>query len=36
LAIVPALVGGLVVGLIVEVSTRYMTGGRYIHHPMAA
>ena len=36
LAIVPALVGGLVVGLIVEVSTRFMTGGRYIHHPMAA
>lgn len=29
LAIVPALVGGLVLGIVVEVVTRYMTGGRY-------
>jgi hypothetical protein len=36
LAIVPALVGGLVIGLVVEVATRYMTGGRYTTaHPMA-
>ena len=31
LALVPALVGGLVVGLIVEIATRYLTGGRYTH-----
>jgi uncharacterized membrane protein YeaQ/YmgE (transglycosylase-associated protein family) len=30
LAIVPALIGGLVLGLIVEVATRYLTGGRYL------
>jgi uncharacterized membrane protein YeaQ/YmgE (transglycosylase-associated protein family) len=36
LAIVPALIGGLVVGLIVEVTTRYTTGGRYLHGPTAA
>ena len=29
LAIVPALVGGLVLGIIVEIVTRYATGGRY-------
>jgi uncharacterized membrane protein YeaQ/YmgE (transglycosylase-associated protein family) len=29
LAIVPALVGGLVLGIVVEVVTRYVTGGRY-------
>ena len=31
LALVPALVGGLAVGLIVEVATRMVTGGRYTH-----
>lgn len=36
LAIVPALIGGLAVGLVVEVVTRFMTGGRYTAHPMAA
>ena len=36
LALVPALVGGLVVGLIVELSTRYVTHGTYVHHPTAA
>ena len=36
LALVPALVGGLIVGLIVELSTRYVTGGTYVHHPTAA
>jgi uncharacterized membrane protein YeaQ/YmgE (transglycosylase-associated protein family) len=37
LAIVPALLGGLVVGLIAEVVTRYMTGGTYTgQHPMSA
>lgn len=36
LALVPALIGGLVVGLIVEVATRYVTGGTYTGHPMSA
>jgi uncharacterized membrane protein YeaQ/YmgE (transglycosylase-associated protein family) len=30
LAIVPALIGGLVVGLVIEVATRFVTGGAYI------
>jgi uncharacterized membrane protein YeaQ/YmgE (transglycosylase-associated protein family) len=29
LALLPALVGGLVLGLIVELATRYLTGGTY-------
>ena len=36
LALVPALIGGLVVGLIVEVTTRLVTGGTYTGHPMSA
>ena len=37
LALVPAVLGGLVVGLIVEFATRFLTGGRYMgHSPMAA
>lgn len=36
LAIVPALIGGLAVGLIVELATRYLTGGTYAGHPSAA
>ena len=36
LALVPALIGGLVVGLLVEVTTRYMTGGTYSGRPMSA
>jgi uncharacterized membrane protein YeaQ/YmgE (transglycosylase-associated protein family) len=37
LAIVPAVVGGLALGVLVELSTRYLTGGRYTTaHPMAA
>jgi uncharacterized membrane protein YeaQ/YmgE (transglycosylase-associated protein family) len=36
LALVPALIGGLVVGLIVEVATRYLTGGTYHGRPMSA
>jgi uncharacterized membrane protein YeaQ/YmgE (transglycosylase-associated protein family) len=36
LAIVPALVGGLVVGIVVELATRFMTGGTYTHHPSPA
>jgi uncharacterized membrane protein YeaQ/YmgE (transglycosylase-associated protein family) len=32
LAIVPALVGGLVVGSVVAVATRYVTGNRATHH----
>lgn len=35
LALVPALIGGLAVGLVVEVATRYFTGGRYTTRPMA-
>lgn len=35
LAIVPALVGGLVLGIVVEVATRYLTGGRYTTRSMA-
>ena len=34
LAIVPALIGGLVVGGIVEIATRFMTGGRYAPAPV--
>ena len=30
LALVPALIGGLVVGVIVELATRYLTGGSYV------
>ncbi len=36
LAVVPALVGGLIVGLIVELSTRYATHGTYAHHATPA
>ena len=36
LALVPALVGGLVLGGIVELVTRYATGGTYAHRPMSA
>jgi hypothetical protein len=36
LALVPALIGGLVVGVIVELATRYFTGGTYSHRPMSA
>lgn len=36
LALVPALVGGLVVGGVVEVITRYLTGGQYGPRPMSA
>jgi uncharacterized membrane protein YeaQ/YmgE (transglycosylase-associated protein family) len=35
LAIVPALIGGLILGIVVEVATRYLTGGRYTTRPMA-
>ncbi len=36
LALAPALLGGLVVGLVVEVVTRYLTGGHYTtSHPMS-
>lgn len=34
LAIVPAIIGGLVLGLVVEIGTRYVTGGRYTARPM--
>lgn len=36
LALVPALIGGLLVGLVVEVATRYLTGGHYTHGAMSA
>jgi uncharacterized membrane protein YeaQ/YmgE (transglycosylase-associated protein family) len=38
LALLPAAIGGLVLGLIVEIVTRYSTGGRYTthHRPTAA
>jgi uncharacterized membrane protein YeaQ/YmgE (transglycosylase-associated protein family) len=38
LALVPALIGGLVVGVVVDIATRFMTGGSYVGHgrPMAA
>jgi hypothetical protein len=36
LAIVPALVGGLLVGLVVAVATRYVAGGRSTHGAMSA
>jgi uncharacterized membrane protein YeaQ/YmgE (transglycosylase-associated protein family) len=34
LAIVPALIGGLVVGLAAEIVTRFATGGTYVAHPV--
>jgi uncharacterized membrane protein YeaQ/YmgE (transglycosylase-associated protein family) len=36
LALVPALLGGIVVGLVVEVATRYLTGGTYTGRPVSA
>jgi uncharacterized membrane protein YeaQ/YmgE (transglycosylase-associated protein family) len=38
MALVPALLGGLVLGIVVELVTRFATGGRYtMHHgPMSA
>ena len=36
LALVPALIGGLAVGLVVEVATRYLTGGHYTPGAMSA
>jgi uncharacterized membrane protein YeaQ/YmgE (transglycosylase-associated protein family) len=36
LALVPALLGGIVVGLVVEVATRYLTGGTYSGRPLSA
>lgn len=35
LALVPALIGGLVLGIVVELATRYLTGGHYTTRPMA-
>lgn len=32
LAIVPALIGGLIVGIVIELVTRFMTGGSYTRH----
>jgi uncharacterized membrane protein YeaQ/YmgE (transglycosylase-associated protein family) len=36
LALVPALIGGLVVGIAVELVTRFVTGGTYSSRPMSA
>jgi uncharacterized membrane protein YeaQ/YmgE (transglycosylase-associated protein family) len=36
LALAPALIGGLVLGIVVEVATRYLTGGTYSDRPMTA
>ena len=36
LAIVPAIIGGLALGIVVELATRYTTGGNYTTRPMAA
>jgi uncharacterized membrane protein YeaQ/YmgE (transglycosylase-associated protein family) len=36
LALVPALIGGLVVGLVIEVAARFTTGGSYTHGAMSA
>jgi uncharacterized membrane protein YeaQ/YmgE (transglycosylase-associated protein family) len=35
LAIVPALIGGVALGLVVELATRFLTGGRYTSRPIA-
>jgi uncharacterized membrane protein YeaQ/YmgE (transglycosylase-associated protein family) len=36
LALLPALAGGLVVGLVVAVATRYLTADHYTHGAMSA
>ena len=36
LALIPAVIGGIVLGVIVEVVTRYATGGTYAERPLAA
>ena len=36
LALVPALIGGLVLGVIVEVATRFVTGGSYFGRAVSA
>ncbi|HEV8282065.1 MAG TPA: hypothetical protein VGQ02_09420 [Candidatus Limnocylindrales bacterium] len=36
LALIPAVVGALVVGVVVDVATRYLTGGTYADRPMSA
>ena len=35
LALVPAVLGGLALGVVVELGTRYMTGGNYTTRPVA-
>lgn len=35
LALVPALIGGLALGVVVELATRYLTGGNYTTRPVA-
>lgn len=36
LAVLPALAGGLLAGLVVEIATRYVTGGTYGGRPISA
>lgn len=35
LALVPALIGGIVVGIVVELASRFLTGGRPAGRPMS-
>jgi hypothetical protein len=35
LALVSALIGGLILGIVVDLATRYLTGGRHVSHPSA-
>jgi uncharacterized membrane protein YeaQ/YmgE (transglycosylase-associated protein family) len=36
LALIPAVIGGIVLGVIVEIVTRYATGGSYAQGPVTA
>jgi uncharacterized membrane protein YeaQ/YmgE (transglycosylase-associated protein family) len=36
LALVPALIGGVTFGVVVDVATRYLTGGTYVGRPTSA
>jgi uncharacterized membrane protein YeaQ/YmgE (transglycosylase-associated protein family) len=35
LALVPALIGGLALGVVIELATRFLTGGSYTTRPVA-
>ena len=36
LALIPAVIGGLVVGVVIDAATRFATGGTYMHGHMPA